>query len=343
MSRTFLLFEDGSHYTVFCTPYPMPPGTSKPVDAYILTEPLGDFTIAAQKAVHAVFAAALARDLRLDPVNAGFDLAERVGHDADITGRSGGLAFAVAFAGRVLETDPGTMAATGEVQGDGRITGVAGIEQKLATAVDLLAPGDTLLFPKENLDDIPAPLMNRLRDKEIRSVAVSQMDEVIDVLLGERRTKPRSFPFRLVLLIILLLAALTLAAREFYLTPAPEVTDPVFKTEAPMPVPEDIPVIQPEEIEATRETMSPSEPQPDPDAEKATDNITPAPVLPPPVIEATPALSEEKQSPVQQKPVKTPPPKKELSRSDRPKPARPQPAVTAPLPPAGPEGDKGFE
>ena len=342
MNNTFLLFEDGSHYTVFCTPYPMPPGTSKPVDAYILTEPLGDFTIAAQKAVHAVFAAVLARDLRLEPVNAGFDLAERVGHDADITGRSGGLAFAVAFAGQVLETDPCTVAATGEVQGDGRITGVAGIEQKLTTAVDLLATGDTLLFPEENLDDIPSALMTRLREKGIKSVAVSQMDEVIDVLLGESRPQPARSYFRLVLLILLLLAALALAVREFYPTPAPEVPAPVFETEAPLPVSEEMPAIQPEPHEIKPET---------------TDKTDPVPVLPPPVIEITPVLSEETTLPVA-KPAPAVPPKKEATRPatpktekqkptksklTKPKPTRPKPAVTPPLPPAGPEGDKGFE
>ncbi|HCY88357.1 MAG TPA: hypothetical protein DHV36_24685 [Desulfobacteraceae bacterium] len=328
MNRTFLLFEDGSHYTVFCTPYPMPPGTSRPVDAYILTEPLGDFTVAAQKAVHAVFSAALERNLRLDPVNAGFDLAERVGREADITGQSGGLAFAVAFAGQVLETDSGRVAATGEVQGDGRITGVAGIEKKLTTALDLLSAGDTLLFPRENLDDIPASLMTRLREKRITPMAVSRMDEVIDVLLGERRAPTKGSRLRRVLLIVLLLAALALAALEFYSGKGPDTPDPVFKTEAPLPKRED-----PRDIRKASPVLPPEAPEEQEKPEKIENTQ---------VIDITPAVSKEKRSPVlaPDNPEPETPPKEEVS---LPKPARPEPAVTPPLPPPGPEGDKGFE
>ncbi len=219
MTRTWLLFEDGSHYTVFCTPYPMPKGTSKPVDAYILTEPVGDFTIAAQKAVHAVFAAARKRNLTLAPVNAGFDLGERIGYEADIIGRSGGLSFAVAFAKQVLDRDPGNIAATGVIQANGKIGGVRGIQKKIDTAADLLEAADLLLFPRENMDEIPDQLMNRLKEKKINAIPVSHMDEVVDIILGEKKVPSPGSSNRLVLLVALLAMTLALAAWVFFHTP----------------------------------------------------------------------------------------------------------------------------
>ncbi len=184
MSKTWLVFEDGSYYSVDCSLHSAPKGNPKPVDAYLFTEPEGDFTIAARKAVHAVFTCAEKRGLYKNsgPVIAGFDLSERTRLDTSITGQSGGLCFAACFAKKLLKTDPGNIAATGVVEADGRIGKVKGIETKLKTAANLIKEEGIILYPEKNLIDISYDLKNLLKKKKIKSFPVADMQQVFDIL-----------------------------------------------------------------------------------------------------------------------------------------------------------------
>ena len=229
MSNTWLLLEDGSSYSVFCTAYPMPKGASKPVDAYVLAESDEAFTIAAQKAVHGLYAAALERGLAIAPTTAGFDLVERKGGDAQITGLSGGLSFALAFAKQALGRDPGHIAATGVVQAGGGIGRVRGIEAKLETALTLLGRGDILLFPRSNLDEIPDALLARIREKGIRPLPVAEMGEVLDLYSPREKSSRRPL-----IIWALAAAAAAIAAWAFFTTRPP---DPAPAKNAIHPVP----------------------------------------------------------------------------------------------------------
>jgi len=104
MSKTWLVFENASAYSVSCFLTDTPQGHPKPVDGYVVTEHEGDFTVSARKAAHAVYECAKSRGLYSRNVMAGFDLSERTGMDASIAGSSGGLSFAVSFAQKLLKS-----------------------------------------------------------------------------------------------------------------------------------------------------------------------------------------------------------------------------------------------
>ena len=215
MSKTWLVFEDGSYYSVDCSLHTAPKGNPKPVDAYLFTEPEGDFTIAARKASHAVFTCAEQRGLyeHKGPIIAGFDLSERIRLDTSLTGQSGGLCFAVCFAKKLLKTDPGNIAATGVIEADGKIGRVKGIEIKLKTAAHLTKEQGIILFPEENLPDISQDLKQLLKKKNIKSFPVANIDQVFDILFKKESVPPykKSFLNKQVLFFILMLVVVTIA------------------------------------------------------------------------------------------------------------------------------------
>ena len=316
MNATFLLFEDGSYYSVFCTPYPMPKGTSKPVDAYILTEPVGDFTIAAQKAVHAVFAATLKQSITIEPVNAGFDLEERIRHDADIAGQSGGLSFALAFARVVLNLNLGNIAATGVVRANGQISPVQGIRKKLTTATKILGKNDLLFLPKENLKEIPKTVIDQIQARQITLVPVSHMDEVLAFISHEKKEPVNPRFKRLILLVILLMASMALAVQTYISNKNKSYEVPQKPTHIAVPPrPQTIPKNQEAPTQQTTKQQKDQQTSQEP---------------------AAPALKQKSKE-------------KQPAQITKPKPAKvTQPKVpakkTAPsLPPPGPEGDHGFE
>lgn len=182
MSKTWLIFENGSYYSLDCSLHKAPKGHPKPVDTYIVTEHEGDFTIAARKAVHAVYNAAVNRGIDIEPVVAGFDLSERTSLDSGLVGQSGSLSFAVSFAQKLFSQDPGNVAATGVVEAGGRIGPVKGIETKIRTAAGLVKDGGIILFPSLNLNDLPEGLINKLKQQNIRYLPVDDLNDVFESL-----------------------------------------------------------------------------------------------------------------------------------------------------------------
>ncbi len=215
MSKTWLVFEDGSYYSVECSLHSAPKGHPKPVDAYLFTETEGDFTIAARKAAHAVFTCAEQRGLYQNngPVIAGFDLSERTRLDPSIIGQSGGLCFAICFAKKLLKTDPGDIAATGVVEANGKIGKVRGIETKLKTAANLMNKEGIILFPEKNLPDISYDLKNLLKKKNIESFPVADMQQVFDTLFKNEVDIPykKTYFNKSLLFLLLMLVAGTIA------------------------------------------------------------------------------------------------------------------------------------
>jgi len=192
MRKTWLIFENGTYYSVNCSLHRMPKDYPKPVDASLVTENEGDFTIAARKAVHAVFPH-VKRVVKIGwSISAGFDLSERTGMDAGIAGQSGGLNFAVCFAKKTLRSDPGHGAATGIIEADGKIGRVKGIETKLKAVKDLVGENGIILFPEENLPDIPTRMMARFEKESIQYYPVGHLSQVMDLLFGikEPEKKP---------------------------------------------------------------------------------------------------------------------------------------------------------
>jgi len=243
MSETWLLFEDGGHDAVRCTLYPLPKDYPRPVDAYIVFEHSGDFTVAVRKAVHAVFHLAQKRNIPVQPVNAGFDLVGKSGPDAGLAGQSGGLCFALAFAKKLLKLDLPDIAATGSLSSDGRISAVKGIESKLRTALTLLKEKDDLI--------------TQIKDKAILLHPVTTLDQVMDILTDSIVTDPGSAPpgpektdpgplidtatpnrRRLVLLVLLLTAACMFAGFQIW----GNKTDPPATMESPVTESHDIPL-----------------------------------------------------------------------------------------------------
>jgi hypothetical protein len=210
MSKTWLVFENGSHYSVDCSLHTAPAGHPKPVDAYLLTEHEGDFTIAARKAVHAVFACAEKRGLyqHQGPVIAGFDLSERVNLDAGLAGQSGGLCFALCFAEKLLKKDIGNIAATGVIEADGKIGKVKGIETKLKIAADLVQAQGMIFFPEKNLSDMSQDLKDFLKEKKIKAFPVADIDQVFDILFKkEEPFVKKSFLNKSIVFVVLLVIA----------------------------------------------------------------------------------------------------------------------------------------
>jgi hypothetical protein len=257
MNETWLLFEDGGHDAVRCTLYPLPKDYPRPVDAYIVFEHSGDFTIAAQKAVHAVFHLVQKRNIPVQPVNAGFDLAGKSCPDAGLAGQSGGLCFALAFAKKLLKLNLPDIAATGILSSDGRISAIKGIEAKLRTALTLLKENDRIFFPADNQDQIPDDLITQIKDKTILLHPVTTLDQVMDILTDSIVPDPGSAPpgpektapgplidtatpnrRRLVLLVLLLTAACLFAGFQIW----GNKTDPPATLEKPGLESHDIPI-----------------------------------------------------------------------------------------------------
>jgi len=148
-STTWMLFENGSGVQVNLSLYSPPGERARPVDAYVVTECEGGFTGSARRAAETVYHVLQAQGVEMDPVVVGYDL-QGLPAGAPVTGESGGLAFAVALAKRILGQDPVSVAATGEItssHGDGVVGPVRGIAAKLTAAGRLAPVRSWVLYP----------------------------------------------------------------------------------------------------------------------------------------------------------------------------------------------------
>ena len=191
MGKTFLLLDSGSAYTVVCKLFPPMPQSSRHTDAYLVTEHNSDFSIASKRAVDRVYSAIIDRNENISPGVAGFDLAERGEATRNISGQSGGLAFAAAYAQKVKfkEIKSGfdaDIAATGVINEDGRVLKVQGVFKKLEAAVGLLGNNGVILYPEENhsqvINSLPEDVTEKIKAKSINLYPVKDICHMLDIL-----------------------------------------------------------------------------------------------------------------------------------------------------------------
>jgi hypothetical protein len=214
-SKTWMLFESGNSATVDLSLYSSPSGKARPIDAYIVTECEGDFTSSARRAAEAVYGILGKNYSSLHPLVVGYDL-QGLPAGRPVSGESGGLAFAIALAKRLIEHDPGPVAATGEVKGShggGPVGAVKGLTSKITTAARLIPAGGWVLYPKDNDAAISEELRSSLTEKGIKLRAVSSVADAISLLFElpnpgsevEIQSRKSRWPFLLVTLMMVLL------------------------------------------------------------------------------------------------------------------------------------------
>ena len=179
-----MLFESGNGVMVNLSLYPLPKDSNRPIDAYIVTETAGDFTKSARRAAAAVYDILQHKFPAVPQKVVGFDLQ---GYTRATVGESGGLAFAIALAKKLLNQDPGPVAATGEItsghQG-GQLGPIKGIVAKINAAEQLLPENGWLFYPLQNDAEVPDGLRKSLTEKGIKLHPVSSVSEVLALLFG---------------------------------------------------------------------------------------------------------------------------------------------------------------
>ncbi len=179
-----MLFESGNGVMVNLSLYPLPKDSNRPIDAYIVTETAGDFTKSARRAAAAVYDILQHKFPAVPQKVVGFDLQ---GYTRATVGESGGLAFAIALAKKLLNQDPGPVAATGDIisgnQG-GKFGPIKGIVAKINAAEQLLPENGWLFYPQQNDNEIPDELRKNLTDKSIKLHPVSSVSEVLALFFG---------------------------------------------------------------------------------------------------------------------------------------------------------------
>jgi hypothetical protein len=182
-TRTWILFESGNSVPVDLSLFSAPKENIRPIDAYVVMEVEGTVTFSARRAAGAVYEVVRNYNPDIGPVVAGFDFTAKF----KVTGESGGLAFAVALAKRLLNKDPGPVAATGIVESShngGPIKKVRGIEAKLEAAGAVLPSGGWIFYPQENENEISVKLRNRLISKGLSLYPVSSVAQTIEILFA---------------------------------------------------------------------------------------------------------------------------------------------------------------
>ena len=189
-STTWMLFESGNGVVVDLSLHSPSGDKSRPIDAYVVTECEGGFTASARRAAEVVYDVVGGQGFEMDPVVVGYDL-QGLPAGRQVMGESGGLAFAIALAKRLLGRDPGPVAATGEVKsghGGGPVGPVRGIEAKMAAAGGLVPKKGWVLYPKENEREISDEVRESLREKGLKLQPVSSVADAIGLVFGFSRT-----------------------------------------------------------------------------------------------------------------------------------------------------------
>jgi hypothetical protein len=220
-TRTWMLFESGNSVSVDLSLFSAPKENIRPIDAYVVTEAEGTVTYSARRAAGAVYEVVRNYKPDIGPLVAGFDFTAKF----QVTGESGGLAFAVALAKRLLNKDPGPVAATGIVESShngGPIKRVRGIEAKLEAAGMILPSGGWIFYPEENENEISVELCSSLISKGLSLYPVSSVAQTIEILFANSshnkgntvqqfyHKKRMSIPFLFFLVLILAFIGLVL-------------------------------------------------------------------------------------------------------------------------------------
>ncbi len=204
MAEIRMLFDNGEFCKVTCSVYP--PMSVKGIQGHVTGNPCRDFDEAADNATNAAYKVLFAKGLAEGGIQAAFSLNIRAGQSesnitSDSAGQSGGLAFAIAAANAKLQekAPPGSpalpglppdIAATGVINGDGKIFDVKALDAKLEAAAGFVNENGMIFFPAKNGYTVPDVLEQRFKAKNIRFYDVYHFDEVFDILWSEIVPQP---------------------------------------------------------------------------------------------------------------------------------------------------------
>lgn len=120
----------------------------------------------------------------------------------NVHGRSADLAFALAFAAGVYDTQSGSclhlppVAATGALNAEGAILAIENAPQKIACAIAALPIGATVVFPEANLAELSSDLHRKASERQIALVSATRVDEVLQRLGVPLSAAWQGSPFR---------------------------------------------------------------------------------------------------------------------------------------------------
>lgn len=193
MSDTWVLFESGHLAKVRVTLYKAPGERSRLLDAYVTTECEGAVTRSARRAAEAVLGWLPEEHIPKEPMVAGFDLSG-LPADITVTGESCGLAFAIALAAELTGASPGSIAATGILDGSNaqaEILPVKSACEKVKCAIHSLPTDSQILFPVANANELKGSIENEAKLKNIQLSAVGSVDNALNTVFGTKHKEEK--------------------------------------------------------------------------------------------------------------------------------------------------------
>lgn len=183
-NRFWILFGNGENSRITVSLHPGKEQGGRPADAYVVTG--GGLSRSARRAAESVYHWLNQSKRESGCYVAGFDVLQE---DGSMAGESGGLAFAIALAVRILKKNVNA-AATGEIlcsDFPGMIGRVDHIDDKLTGALALLSDGDFLFYPLPNKDDLDIDIRTMLEAKGIQLHGVASVAEALDLLFVQTK------------------------------------------------------------------------------------------------------------------------------------------------------------
>ena len=249
LSPTWILFASGNSVKVELSLYDPAAERSRPIEAYMVSDVGCDLARSASRAAEAIYAIAHKAKIAPPPTVVGYDL-QGLGSGSRIAGQSSGLALALALAKKFWpDSDPGPIAATGEIAGssnDGPLHKIAEIEAKGKAVFTLLPDGGYFFYPKDNDAEISKALKQSWRENGIKAKAVSSVAEALAVFIPTITGKPAHEPELAAsvavpkegrrptpLLLVALVLVTVIAAGLLYTSHLPQAVPPVPKTTTP--------------------------------------------------------------------------------------------------------------
>ena len=182
LSPTWILFASGNSVKVELSLYDPAAERSRPIEAYMVSDVGTDLARSASRAAEAIYAIAHTVKIAPPPTVVGYDL-QGLDNGSSIAGQSSGLALALALAKKFWpDSDPGPIAATGEIAGSsngGPLHKIAEIEAKAKTVSTLLPDGGYFFYPKDNETEISENLKHSWRENGIKAQAVASVAEAL--------------------------------------------------------------------------------------------------------------------------------------------------------------------
>ena len=192
-SPTWVLFASGKSVKVEISLYDPAAERSRPIEAYMVSDVGTDLARSASRAAEAIYAIAHTAKIAPPPTVVGYDL-QGLGNGSHIAGQSSGLALALALAKKFWpDSDPGPIAATGEIAGSsngGPLHKIAEIQAKGQAVLTLLPDGGHFFYPKDNDAEISETLKQSWREMGIKAQAVSSVMEALASFIPAITEKP---------------------------------------------------------------------------------------------------------------------------------------------------------